>query len=80
MELRCKIFVRRMGRQKARFRISIKDQASGKILKVELIPAERMFRPGQYAVRINGRQATKVPEANLTEVFDRLRRWVAGQV
>ena len=66
-----------MGREKARFRISIKDHQSGKALKVELIEASRLFHPGQYAVRINGRKAEKVPHANLTEVFDRLRRWLA---
>jgi hypothetical protein len=49
-------------------------------VKIELIPADRLFRPGLYAIRVNGRQATKVPEATLTEVFDRLRRWAAGQI
>ena|GEM_PF-5130810 len=73
----CKFLVRRMARKKARFRISIKDQRTGKSLKVELIDADHLFRPGLYDVRVNGRAAAKIPQANITEVFDRLRRWVA---
>ena len=61
---------------------SLKDQASGESLKVELIPAsnETPFASNpaakRYRIRINGKASTKVKEATLTEVFDRLRRWL----
>jgi len=74
-----------MARAQARFRLSLKDQQTGESLKVELIdaPDESPFLPNptlrRYRVRVNGRAATKVKEATLTEVFDRLRRWLVGR-
>ncbi|MDP1579155.1 MAG: hypothetical protein Q8M02_02685 [Candidatus Didemnitutus sp.] len=71
-----------MGRPRARFRLSLKDQASGESLKVELIPApnESPFvsnpSAGRFRVRVNGKAAAKVKEATLTEVFNRLRHWL----
>ena len=65
-----------MARYKARFRISIKDHASGKKLKIELLP---MSWRGQYLVRKNGRQPGKKPLATTSEIFARLRRWVVQQ-
>ncbi|MBI2510694.1 MAG: hypothetical protein HYV96_01830 [Opitutae bacterium] len=74
-----------MARAKARFRLSLKDQQSGDTLKVELIeaPDESPFPPNpsmrRYRVRVNGKAATKITAATLTEVFDRLRRWLVGR-
>ena len=59
----------------ARFRISIKDQHTRTGLKVELIDAPGAWGERRYKVRLNGKPAVKVPEATLSEVFDRLRRW-----
>jgi hypothetical protein len=64
----------------ARFRISLKDQRSGKNLKVELIEVARLFPSGSFRIRVNDRLATKTPEASLTIVCDRLRRWLCQQV
>lgn len=75
-----------MARAKARFRLSFKDQHTGESLKIELIeaPDESPFPPNasqrRYRVRVNGRAATKVKEATLTDIFDRLRRWLVGRV
>ncbi len=74
-----------MARAKARFRLSVKDRQTGQSLKIELIeaPDESPFPPNaslrHYRVRVNGRAATKVPEATLTEVFNRLRMWVVAR-
>ena len=71
-----------MGRPRARFRLSLKDQASGESLKVELIPApnETPFASNpaakRYRIRVNGKASAKVKEATLTEVFHRLRGWL----
>ncbi len=76
------IFNRTRGRRRARFRISLKDQLGGETLKIELIPApnETPFvsnpAAGRYRIRVNGRASTKVKEATLTDIFDRLRRWL----
>ncbi len=45
-----------MARYKARFRISIKDQATGKKLKIELLS---MPWPGRFAVRQKGGRLAK---------------------
>lgn len=58
----------------ARFRVSIKDHRSGDRLKLELIEALGISSERRYRIRINGRNAAKLPEGTLTEVFDRLRR------
>jgi hypothetical protein len=63
----------------ARFRISIKDQHTGTGLKVELIDAPGIWGERRYRIRLNGRPAAKVPEATLSEVFNRLRRWTVNQ-
>ena len=75
-----------MGRPGARFWLSVKDQATGESLKLELIPApnESPFASnpsaGRYRIRVNGNVSTKVKEATLTEIFNRLRGWVVGRV
>ena len=68
-----------MPRANARFRLSIKDNKTRTALKVELIDAPGLWGERRYRIRVNGREATKVKEATLTEVFDRLRRWVVGR-
>jgi hypothetical protein len=76
------ISVPRMGRLRARFRLSVKDQVTGESLKVELIPAPNdtpfVSNPaaGRYRVRVNGKASTNLKDATLTEVFIRLRRWL----
>ncbi len=71
-----------MARPRARFRLSLKDQREGETLKIELIPApnETPFASNpaalRYRIRVNGRVSTKVKDATLTEVFNRLRRWL----
>ena len=75
-----------MGRPGARFRLSLKDQTTGESLKLELIPApnESPFvsnpSAGRYRIRVNGKVSTKVREATLTEIFNRLRGWMVGRV
>lgn len=61
---------------KARFRVSIKDQNTKTGIKVELIDTPKLWPDSRYRIRVNGRQPNHVQEATLTEVFDRLRRWV----
>ncbi len=68
-----------MARSPVRFRVSIKDQKSGRALKVELIDAPGMWGERRYQIRVNGKAAEKIKVATLTEVFDRLRRWVVQQ-
>ena len=65
-----------MARSKARFRISIKDNLTGRSLKVELI---HQPWPGRYWVRQQGKNAERVKEANVSTVFARLRRWLVYQ-
>ncbi len=60
---------------RARFRISIKDHHTGEALKVELVDSPGLWSERRYKIRLNGRPATKVKEATLSEVFNRLRRW-----
>jgi len=47
----------------------LKDQKTGETLKVELIETPGLWGERRYRVRVNGRAATRVPEATLTEVF-----------
>ena len=74
-----------MGRQRARFRLSLKDQDNGESLKVELIPAPNdtpfASNPAakRYRIRVNGKASTKVQDATLTEVFGRLRSWLVAR-
>ena len=65
-----------MARKKARFRISIKDNLTGRALKVELVQVPLTSR---FVVRQNGIRAQRVREANLSTVFARLRRWVVAE-
>jgi hypothetical protein len=66
-----------MALKKARFRISIKDNLTGRALKIELI--ERSLT-GRYRVKQNGKPAQNIREANLSTVFARLRRWVVSEI
>jgi hypothetical protein len=68
-----------MGRAVARFRISIKDNASGTKFKVELIRASGLWYERRFIVRVNGRPARRMRVASLTQVCDQLRRWLAGR-
>ena len=71
-----------MGRPRARFRLSLKDQQTKESLKVELIPAPNdtpfVSNPAaqRYRVRVNGKAATKVQDVTLSDVFNRLRHWL----
>jgi len=65
-----------MPRADARFGLSIKDKRTGTALKVELIDAPGLWGERRYRIRLNGREPQQVKEATLTEIFERLRRWV----
>ena len=65
-----------MPRTAAQYRISIRDNAARTTLKVELIEAPGLWGERRYRLKVNGREATKLKEATLTEIFDRLRRWL----
>jgi hypothetical protein len=65
-----------MPRAAARFRLSIKDRKTGTALKVELIESPGLWGERRYRLRLNGREPDHVKEATLTEVFERLRRWL----
>jgi hypothetical protein len=76
--LRGKRFCGLMPRQKPRFRIFLRDCHTGRTLRLELI--ERPFPSSRrYCVRVNGRNAAKIPEVSLTTAMDRLRRWLVKQ-
>ena len=69
-----------MPRLKPRFPISIKDNATGKALKVELV--EQPW-PGRFWIRQNGKLPRGQIEGTLSMVFAQLRRWMvkrAGRV
>ena len=68
-----------MPRSAARFRLSIKDNRTRTLIKVELIEAPGIWSERRYQIRVNGQDAEKIKEATLTEVFDRLRRWVVAR-
>ncbi|MEO5959239.1 MAG: hypothetical protein ABIR80_08990, partial [Opitutaceae bacterium] len=65
-----------MARTPARFRVSIKDNMAKRSLKIELVDASGLWGERRYRIRVDGRDAIRVPVATLSEVFDRLRRWV----
>jgi hypothetical protein len=65
-----------MGRQIARFRISIKDQQTSKMIKVELIESPGIWGEKRFRLRVNNRESRRIKEATLTEVFEQLRRWL----
>ena len=64
-----------MARKTARFRISIKDNLTGKALKVELLP----WIGTKYTIRQNGVIAGRMREASLSVVCGKLRRWLVRQ-
>jgi hypothetical protein len=66
-----------MARQKARFRISIRDNLTSRALKIELVPRPLTSR---YWVKQNGIRARNIKEANLSTVFARLRRWLVAEL
>jgi hypothetical protein len=66
-----------MARQTARFRISVKDNASGSHFKVELIQTSGLWGERRFILRVNGRQPRRLRVASLTQVCDQLRRWLA---
>jgi hypothetical protein len=65
-----------MARLKPRLRISIKDHATGRTLKVELI---EQVSPGRYWIRQDGKRPARHPEGSLSTVFAHLRRWTVSQ-
>jgi hypothetical protein len=65
-----------MPRTAAQYRISIRDNAARTTLKVELIESRGLWGERRHRLKVNGREATKTKEATLTEIFDRLRRWL----
>ncbi len=77
--MRGKFLFELMPRAAARFRLSIKDNKMRSGLKVELIEAPGIWGERRYQIRVNGQQAEKIKEATLTEVFDRLRRWLVAR-
>jgi hypothetical protein len=62
-----------MPRAKARYRISVKDNFTGHRLRVELV--EQPW-PGRFWLRVDGKRSERLPEASLSRVCDRLRRWL----
>ncbi len=62
----------------ARFRLSIKDNTSRWGLKGELVDVPGRWGERRYQIRVNGKEAEKIREATVTEVFEHLRRWVVG--
>jgi len=65
-----------MARKTARFRISIKDNLTGKALKVELLP----WIGTRYTIRQNGHIAGRIRHANLSAICGQLRHWLVQQV
>ena len=65
-----------MPRTNARFRLSIKDNVLRRTLKVELIETHGLWGERRYRLRVDGRSPANVKEATLTEIFERLRRWL----
>jgi hypothetical protein len=68
-----------MPRSPARFRLSIKDNQTRTLIKVELIEAPGICGERRDQIRVNGQEAERVKEATLTEVFERLRRWAVAR-
>ncbi len=68
-----------MGRQKARFRISVKDHQVPTKIKVELIETTGLWGEMRFRLRVNNREPDRIKEATLSEVFSRLRKWLVKQ-
>ena len=64
-----------MPRSPARFRLSITDNHTRILIKVELIPAPGIWSEQRSQIRGDGQEAEEVKVATFTEVFDRLQRW-----
>ena len=60
----------------ARFRLLLTDKQTSTALKVELIDAPGLWGERRYRLRLNGRETAHVKVATLSEIFDRLRRWL----
>ena len=60
----------------ARFRLLLTDKQTSTALKVELIDAPGLWGERRYRLRLNGREPAHVKVATLSEIFDRLRRWL----
>ena len=76
---RGEVLVFDMPRSSARFRVSIKDKKLGTHLKVELIDAPGLWGERRFKLRMNGREPKTIKEATLTQIFERLRRWLVAQ-
>ena len=61
-----------MPRIPADLRISLKRRG-GKTHRIELI---RNPFSSRFWVRVDGKNATKLPEATATEIANRIRRWI----
>jgi hypothetical protein len=68
-----------MARARASFRLSIKDQRTGEILKLELLDAPGLWGERRYRIRVNGRLSAKVKELTVTEIIARLRPWLVAR-
>jgi len=65
-----------MARKTARFRISLKDNLTGRSLKVELSQYCRLDR---YSIWQNGKRSKTVKVASLSVIFSRLRKWLVAE-
>ena len=63
-----------MPRKPADFRVSLK-KPGGTTYRIELI---RQPSESRFVVREDGRISEELPEANATEIADRIRRWLVG--
>ncbi len=61
-----------MPRLPADIRISIKNNKTGEIFKIELIRLPNNSK--RFWVRFNGKKSQKLPEGNLSEITARIRR------
>ena len=64
-----------MPRPKPHYTLTVKDHASGKQLKIELIHLP-FVETRRFRVRVNGAWAAKVPVASKTVVLEQLRSWL----
>jgi len=62
-----------MKTRKADIRISVRRE--GTTRKLELF--QTVF-PGRYQVKIDGRKSSKLDVSTITEVTDKLRKWLAN--
>jgi len=50
------------------------------MIKVELIENPGFWGEKRFRLRVNNREPRRIKEATLTDVFDRLRRWLVKRV